>query len=100
MSVYFRIERFWRDLWEGCVGLFYHLFCYMETEDLLRPCNEHDLAALHFVYMPRIQHSLDEFKRAYMNRPLRTEHGQTPFQIWVQGLIQENDEFLSEVRIL
>ena len=25
-----RIERFWRDLFQGCTFLFYHIFCYLQ----------------------------------------------------------------------
>ena len=30
-----RIERLWRDLFEGCTSLFYNLFCYMEEAGYL-----------------------------------------------------------------
>ena len=26
-----RIERLWRDMFSGCIFVFYHLFCYMEA---------------------------------------------------------------------
>ena len=32
-----RIERFWRDLFIGCTGLFYHLFYHLEQSNLLDP---------------------------------------------------------------
>ncbi|XP_062509866.1 uncharacterized protein LOC134185982 isoform X2 [Corticium candelabrum] len=35
-----RVERFWRDLFEGCTFLFYFLFRNMEIMSLLDPTNE------------------------------------------------------------
>ena len=61
-----RIERLWRDVFQGCTCLFYRLFYYLEDVEVLDPCNELHLFALHFVYLPRIQRSLDHFCNAYI----------------------------------
>ncbi|WAR28014.1 hypothetical protein MAR_013718 [Mya arenaria] len=50
-----RIERLWRDVWDGCIGLFYKLFCMMEDTGILLPQNDDHLKALHYIYLPRIQ---------------------------------------------
>ncbi len=42
-----RIERLWRDVFSGCVSLFYAL----EDEGLLDVNNDADLFALHYIYM-------------------------------------------------
>lgn len=60
----------------------------MEDTFLLDTSCELDLAALHFVYIPRIQQSLDTFAAAFANRPLRTEHRQTPLQLFIAGQVQ------------
>ena len=44
------IERLWRDVFEGALGLFYRLFYFMEDEGFLDPLNEIHLAALHHIY--------------------------------------------------
>ena len=81
-----RIERLWRDVFQGCTCLFYRLFLYLEEIGILDPCNETHLFALHFVYLPRIQSSLDHFRDAYIYRPLSTCHNQSPAQLFFLGL--------------
>lgn len=61
----------------------------MEEQGLLDPSNEVDLAALHFVYLPRIQISVNHFADCLRNRPLRTERGQTPMQLWLKGYLTD-----------
>ena len=53
-----RIERLWRDVYEGVLGLYYELFSFMEQELILDPLNECDLTALHFVFIPLINEKL------------------------------------------
>ena len=80
-----RIERLWRDLFQGCTTLYYQLFTHLEDNGLLDPCNEEHLA-LHFVYLPRIQRSLDHFRNAYIHHPLSSCHNHTPCQLFYSGL--------------
>ena len=49
-----RIERFWRDLFTGCICHFYTLFRNLEEAGILNADNPIDLFALHFVYIPLI----------------------------------------------
>ena len=56
-----RIERLWRDVYQGCICLLYRLFYHLEDIGVLNPCCELDLFALHFIYIPRIQWSLDHW---------------------------------------
>ena len=53
-----RIERFWRDLFTGCVSLFYHVFYYLEDLQVLSHTNNLDLFSLHYVFKTRISHHL------------------------------------------
>ena len=55
-----RIERFWRDVFKGCISLFYDLFYQME-EGMLDPSNENDLFALHDVFVPQVNLQLRSF---------------------------------------
>lgn len=81
-----RIERLWRDVFFGCTGLYYDLFSCMEVSGMLDPCNEVDMYALHYVFLPRINKNLDEFAAAHSRAPISTERNKSPVQLWIQGL--------------
>ena len=87
-----RIERFWRDLFCGCVSLFYHLFYGLEDSHLLNPDDVRDLFSLHYVFLPRLQHNLNTFVEAYSHHPLRGCGNQTPFQMWIKGLSERSGD--------
>ena len=38
---------------------------------------------------PRIQKALDDFKEAWINHRLFTEHGRTPHQLFIPGILQQ-----------
>ena len=78
-----RIERLWRDLFMGCTIVFYNLFYTMENSGLLDVSNEAHIFALHYVFLPRINQSLNAFCEAYNASPLSTERGNTPTQLWI-----------------
>ena len=42
---------------------------------------------LHYIFIPRINRSLQEFASAWNNHGLRTENGQTPNQIFTAGAL-------------
>ena len=81
-----RIERLWRDVYQGCICLFYRLFYHLEDIGALNPCCELDLFAMHFIYVPRIQRSLDHFCNAYIHHPLSSCHNRSPVQLFYSGL--------------
>ena len=81
-----RIECLWRDVFQGCTGLYYQLFHHLEGIGLLDPCNEIHLFALHFVYLSRIQRSLDHFRFGYIHHPLSSCGNRTPAQLYFGGL--------------
>ena len=83
-----RIERLWRDLFTGYISLYYEVFCSLEEDGLLDPLCNTDLFSLHYVYIPRINSHLDEFRQSYAHHRLRTERNQTPYQLWTKGLLQ------------
>ena len=74
-----RIERLWRDMFSGCVHLFYHLFYEMENYGMLDPSNEPHLFALHFTYVPRINRNLEIFVGGQNRALLFTERGKSPW---------------------
>ena len=83
-----RIERLWRDVYSGCTHIYYELFYKMENEGILDPDDEKHLYALHFVYGPRINRSLQLFATGFNNTPMSTEHNFSPMQLWTRGLIE------------
>lgn len=82
-----RIERFWRDLYPGCVALFYTIFVTLEDAELLDPDSSIDIFCLHYIYVPRINHSLKSFQESYSHHPLRTVQNRSPYQLWLSGMI-------------
>ncbi len=83
-----RIERLWRDVFADSLSLFYHLFYFMESRGILDCENPEHLNALHYVYTPRINDSLQMFSSAWNIHPIRTERNLTPMQLWVTGMMQ------------
>ena len=81
-----RIERLWRDLYSGCVCLFYNFFYFLEEIRLLDHNDPLDLYALHFIFLPVIQAQLDIFWDGWAHHPLRTEGNRTPLQLWILEL--------------
>lgn len=80
-----RIERLWRDMHRCVCSTYYRLFYYLEYHNLLDPINTTHLFALHYVYIPRINQALEQFIDAWNNHGIRTEHGQTPNQLFTAG---------------
>ena len=79
-----RIERLWRDVYEGVLSYFYQLFYFMEEEDILDPLNESHLAALHYVFLPLVNEKLNLWKTAWAHHRMRTTRS-TPAQLWITG---------------
>ena len=73
-----RVERFWRDLLEGCTFLFYFLFRNMEIMSLLDPTNEVDLFCLHYIYTSIINRSLRLFCNGYSRHTISTAGNRSP----------------------
>lgn len=91
-----RIERLWRDMFSGCIFVFYHLFCYMEACGVLDITNELHLAALHYVFLPLINRNLSLFAEGHNRGPLSTEHNQSPEQLWIRGMLSNSTGRIAE----
>ncbi|XP_018974583.2 uncharacterized protein LOC109105769 [Cyprinus carpio] len=83
-----RIERLWRDIWMAVTNIFYDVLHTLEEEGLLDPSNSLHMFCCHYVFLPRLQASLDSFTCGWNNHPLRTEGHRSPNQMWEIGLIQ------------
>eukprot|EP00118_Oscarella_pearsei_P006942 m.32523 g.32523 ORF g.32523 m.32523 type:complete len:248 (+) comp31663_c0_seq2:196-939(+) len=91
-----RIERFWRDVFQGCIALYYHLFYEMEDSLILNPLNSVDLFCLHYAFLPRINESLQSFCDGYKRHKIRTAGNLFPLQLWVRGQFQATPADLEE----
>lgn len=78
-----RIERVWVDTWNGATNLYYDLFHFLEHQGSLDINNQNHMWALHYVFLPRINRELQAFVAQWNNHGLRTEHYQTPVQLFV-----------------
>ena len=83
-----RIERLWRDVFEGVLYIYYHLFYHLEGCGVLDPDKQDHLFALHYVYIPRINRHLNTWKGGYIRHRIRTAGHQSPMQMYILGLIR------------
>ena len=60
-----RIERLWRDVFQGVLSYYYHLFYFLEDQNFLDPINDKHIAALHHVFMNEINNKLKLWQRAW-----------------------------------
>ena len=77
------------------ISVYYRLFYYLEQNDFLSPISSTDLFALHYIFLPRINQSLEEFVGAWNNYAIRTEDGQTPNQLFTAGSLQLHNSGLT-----
>ncbi|XP_064387315.1 uncharacterized protein LOC135335697 [Halichondria panicea] len=78
-----RVERLWRDVYRCVVVLFHDTFKLLEADGKLDPLNEVDVYCLHYVYIPRIQQTLDSFVESWNNYAISTENNFTPNQLYM-----------------
>lgn len=83
-----RIERLWRDVGDSFVRHYKSLFYFMEEQFILDPLNEIHLYALHYIFIPRISRSIEEFVLQWNNHPIRTANYKSPVQLWTEGFYQ------------
>ena len=82
-----RIERLWRDVYEGVLSMYYQLFYFLEDEGMLDPFNTLHIAALHYVYLPKINEKLELWRNAWSRHRTRTVKS-SPIRLWVSGQLQ------------
>ena len=88
-----RIERLWRDVFSGCVCLFYQIFYALEDAGLLDPTDDADLFSLHYVFLPRLNAQLETFRQSYSHHRLRGQGNRSPYQLWIEGMATlDNDQ--------
>ena len=87
-----RIERLWRDMFAQCAILYYKLFYFMEDVGILDIDDENHLYCLQYIFLDRINTSLNKFKNAWNCHPLSSEGNLTPIQLWTAGLVRNNED--------
>ena len=92
-----RIERLWRDVFSGCTMLYYQLFSYLEDNNILDVDNEIHLFCLHYVFLPRVNRSLQQFIQMWNNHPLGTERNMSPTQLWMTAEHPDDVELTLQV---
>ena len=81
-----KIERLWRDVFDGVIGFSYELFSFMEENAILDSFNEVDIASLHFTFIPLINEKLHAWRHAWWKPRVRTIKT-SPLRLWVAGQI-------------
>ena len=90
-----RIERLWVDVWKGVINVYSGMFHKMEADNILDPSNEVHIWLLHYIFLPRINRSLELFRNQWNSHGLRTESNMSPMQLFVKGAIQNRNSSLS-----
>ena len=55
---------------------------------ILNRNNAKHMYALHYIFLPRINHAIDSFKTGWNNHPLQTERNWSPKRLWINGTIE------------
>ena len=82
------IERLWRDMHHYVTVILYKPFYYLDHQGYLDPDNTSHRYALQYVYLPRINKSLQAFSEGWNSHGIRTEHNLSPHQLFVQGALR------------
>ena len=83
-----RIERLWRDVFQSTIRLYYRLFYYLESRGYLDPTSAIHLYSLHYVYLPRVNNSLEQFQGGWNHHGIRTADYKSPYQIFTAGALE------------
>ena len=93
-----RIERLWRDVYDGVLFHHYQLFSFMEDENILDILNPLHIFALHYVYKNNINEKLNIWREAWASHKVRTV-GTSPMRMWASGImncVSETMEFAND----
>ena len=82
-----RMEKLWRSIRKIVTEYFLLLFHFLERNNLLNPNDELDLAALHYVFIPRSNENLEKFQVSWNNRKLSTVKQKTSNQLYILGML-------------
>ena len=77
-----RIERLWRDVYTQVLSTYLRVFRELEDTSALDSENEVDLFCLHYVFIPRVNKSLQSFLTGWNHHGLSTENNLSPLQLY------------------
>lgn len=83
-----RIERLWVDLVKDVVKMYTTIFIYLEDKCGLDINNDVYIFCLHYVFIPRINKSLEQWKKSWNSHKIRTEGHHSPLQLYTRGMIE------------
>ena len=67
--------------------MYYQLFYFLEDKGMQDPFNNLHIAALHYVYLPKINEKLELWRNAWSRHRIRTVRS-SPIRLWVSGQLQ------------
>jgi len=91
-----RVERFNREINTHIRARYARIFYALERNGKLNIDDPICIAALHFVYIPRINQVLDNLKACHNHHPIRTEGNLTPLQLVAKSIHLYNSNGASE----
>ena len=62
----------------------------MESEGILDVSNDTDVFCLHYVFLSLINRALEEFRLGWNHHSVSTKGNQTPYQLWIAGVMGDN----------
>ena len=83
-----RIERLWVDVYSAVLQLYYRLFYFLENIGVLDPLNPIHLCTLHYIFLPRIEQSLQSFSSGWNEHPISHCKGHSPLYLYTNGMLQ------------
>lgn len=86
-----RVERVHRDVFLGVLYHFKQLFDDMVDQNILDIYDDIQLFSLHYIFLPRIERSIQEFVNQMNHRPVSTENNKSPMQMWHEGMLNHTD---------
>ena len=81
-----RVERLNRTINDNIRTRYGAVFYRLEHSGILDVYSDLDVAILHYVYLPRINESLEALRMAYNHHPIASERNLTPSQLIVQNM--------------
>ena len=87
-----RIERLWREMNRVVIAFYKDIFHFLEDSCLLDSNSELNLFALQFIYLPRINASLEQFVEQWNYHGIRTARYQSPMALWHAGIMHSMDD--------
>ena len=87
-----RIETLWREMSRVVTAFYKDIFHFLEDSGLLNSHSEFDLFALHYIYLPRINASLEQFVEQWNFHGIRTAGYQSPMALWHAGIMHSMDD--------